>query len=123
LPRLARHANDERGYGILNSANGSPPDSDGTIYTFSTLTEEERRDFFCHVQDAVVVSMCKLAGKKTADFGFPAFPETKYPDGQPMSLVMAIGVGFKSKAERAEAFKKAAAWLKTFEPHPTGVRP
>src|SRR5262249_18332992 len=74
------------------------------------------RDLVCHVQDAAAVAMCKLAGKNPADFGFPSFPATKHANGRPMSLSGATAVGFKAKADRAAAFGKAAAWLKSFEP-------
>ena len=108
LPLLARHATDDRSFG---SWLNLPP---GTDLTF-TPPLKEGRDLFCNVRDAVVVSMCKLAGKDTADFGFPPFPATKHPNGQPMSLSSATTVGFSAKADRAKAFEKAAEWLKSFE--------
>jgi RNA polymerase sigma factor (sigma-70 family) len=109
LPLLARHAADDRSYStILNL----PP---GTDLTFGAPPVKDGRDLFCHVRDAVAVAMCKLAGKNPADFGFPPFPATKHPDGKPMSLSSATKVGFKAKADRAAAFEKAAAWLKSFE--------
>jgi RNA polymerase sigma factor (sigma-70 family) len=124
LPLLARHAADDRNYAnFLNLPKDFKP--------VGAVKPKEGRDLFCNVRDAVVVSMCKLAGKDPADFGFPPFPKTKHPSGAPMSLSSATRVGFSSKADREKAFEKAAEWLKSFEakgepkkdePDPAAVR-
>lgn len=105
LPLLARHTADDRRYSTFLNL---PP---GTDLTFGAPPVKDGRDLVCHVRDAAVVAMCKLAGKSPADFGFPPFPATKHPNGKPTSLSSATMVGFRARADRAAAFEKAKAWL------------
>jgi hypothetical protein len=120
LPLLARHTTDDRRY--VTFLNLPPRQArDDLAFSFRTPAEDGR-DLFCHVRDAAVVSMCKLAGKDPADIGFPPFPPTKHPKGGPMSLSMSTSIGFKAKADRAKAFEKAAAWIKSNEPPATPNR-
>ena len=113
LPLLARLTTDDRRYvTFLNLPTERTRDDLG--FTFRTPAEEGR-DLFCHVRDAAVVSMCKLAGKDPAEIGFPPFPTTRQPNGGSVSLSMSTSIGFKSKADQAKAFERAAAWIKSFE--------
>jgi hypothetical protein len=108
LRLLARHAADNRVFLVVLDSSATkdqrfwPPVKDG-------------RDLSCQVRDVVAATMCKLARRDPADFGFPPFPRVKHPNGRPTSLTASTAAGFKSEAARAAAFTKAASWLKPFQ--------
>ena len=108
LPLLARHAANVRVFvSIL--------DSSVKVGQFVRPVVTDGRDLVCQVRDTAAATMCKLAGRDPADFGLPAFPKVKHPNGRPTSLSSSTAAGFKSKAARDAAFAKAADWLKSFE--------
>jgi hypothetical protein len=119
LRLLARHAADSRVFLVILDSSATkgqrfwPPVEDG-------------RDLSCQVRDVVAATMCKLARRDPADFGFPPFPRVKHPDGRPTSVMSSTAAGFKSEAARAAAFTKAASWLKSFQTaadRPKGRKP
>jgi hypothetical protein len=104
LPLLARHAaNKEVFLSILDSSVKVGP--------FRLPEVKDGRDLTCQVRDVVAATMCKLAGRDPADFGFPAFPRVKHPNGRPRSLGSSTAAGFKSETARpCEQVKCSWLW-------------
>ena len=97
LPLLARFTTDEQIHLSIGALRG-----------------ERGARLTCQIRDAAVVSMCQLAGKNPAEFGFPPFPSS----GKVGNMLLGpgpISIGFTTDAHRVAAFANAAAWIKSIE--------